>query len=111
MSGVEEWRPQGQQEEIKKLRAQVELLSTQQGAEKSPEESSEPARRRSGLDEGCRLEVEEEVQSKKKLDEQRRNLQRQMRDIDKLSFMEPAVRTAQKREVCVSVARGRKEKE
>ena len=41
----------------------------------------------------------------------RRNLQRQMRDIDKLSFMEPAVRTAQKREVCVSVARGRKEKE
>ena len=43
--------------------AQVELLSKQQGAEKSPEESSELARRGSDLDDGCQMEVEEEVQS------------------------------------------------
>ena len=71
-SGREEWRPQGQQEEI---RAQVDLHSKQQGAGKSPEEPIEPARSGSDLDEGCRMEVEEEVQSKKKLDEQRRILQ------------------------------------
>ena len=34
-SGGEEWRPQGQPEEIMKLRAQVELLGEQQGAGKS----------------------------------------------------------------------------
>ena len=63
---------------------------------KSPEELSDSASRGSDLDEGCRMEVEEEVQSEKKLGEQRRNLQREMRDIDKLTFMEPAVREAQK---------------
>ena len=36
--GREGWRPQDQQEEIKKLRAQFELVSKQQGAGKSPEE-------------------------------------------------------------------------
>ena len=46
-----------EQEEMKRLRAQVELLSKQQGTEKSPEEPGEPARRGSGLEEGCRLEV------------------------------------------------------
>ena len=95
-------RPQGQQEEIKRLRAQFELLSKQRKAVKSLEESSESARRGSDLDEGSRMEVEEEVQSKKKLDEQRRNLQRQMRDIDKLTFLKPAVREAEKEKfVCL----------
>ena len=61
---AEEWRPQGQQEEIKRLRAQVELLSKQQGAE-SLEEPSKQARRGSDLEEGCLMEVEEEVQSTK----------------------------------------------
>ena len=47
------------------------------------------------------MEVEEEGQSKNKLDEQRRNLQMQMRDIDKLTFMEPAVGEAQtQRSLC-----------
>ena len=101
LSGGEEWIPQGHREEIKKLRAQIELLSKQQGAGKSPEEPSEPARRGSDLDEGCRVEVEEEVQSKKKLDEKERNLQRQMRDIDKLTFMEPASERPRKRSLCV----------
>ena len=100
-SGREEWRPRGHQKEIKKLRAQFELHS-KQGAGKSPEEPSEPARIGCGMDEGCRMEVEEEMQSRKKLDEQRRNMQRQMRDIDKLTFMEPAVREVQKEKfVCL----------
>ena len=68
-------------------------------------------RRGSGLHVGCRMEVEEETQSEKKIDEQRKNLQRQLRDIGKFTFMEPAVREAQKREVYVSAARCRKEKD
>ena len=51
-SGGEEWRLQGQHEEIKKLRAQVELFSKQQGAGTSPEEPSEPARARGADDNG-----------------------------------------------------------
>ena len=56
-----EERKSQEQEEIKRLRAQVELLSKQQGTEKSPEEPCEPARRGSGLEEGCKMEVVEET--------------------------------------------------
>ena len=110
-SAGEEWRPQGQKEEIKKLRAQVELLSEQQGAGKSLEEPSELAWRGSDLDEGCWMEVEEEVQSQNKLDEDIRNLQRQMRDIGKITFCGACGQRSPKREVEVSVARSRKEKD
>ena len=60
LSGGEEWKSK-EQEEIKRLRAQVELLSKQQGTVKSPEEPGEPARRGSGLEEVCKMEFEEET--------------------------------------------------
>ena len=80
-SGREEWKSQ-EQEEIKRLRAQVELLSKQQGTEKSPEEPGEPAR--SGRD--C----------EKKSEEQKKSLQRQLRDIEKFASMDPVFRERQK---------------
>ena len=70
-SGGEEWKSQ-EQEEIKRLRAQVELLSKR----KIPEEPGEPARRGSGLEEGCKMECEEETDYKKKLDEQKKSQER-----------------------------------
>ena len=93
-SGAEEWKSQ-EQEEIKRLRAQVELLSRQHGAEQSPQEPRELARRGSGL-EGCRMEFEEETEYKKKLDEQKKSLQRQEREIGKFANMDPVVRNHQK---------------
>ena len=53
-SGGEDWKSQ-EQEEVKRLRVQVELLSKQQGQGKSPEEPGEPAKRGSGMEEGCKI--------------------------------------------------------
>ena len=72
-SSGEEKRPRYQEEEIEKLRAQVELLRKQQRVEKGPEAQGEPTRRGSGLEEDCKMEVEEEIDCKKKLDEQRKS--------------------------------------
>ena len=94
-SGGEEWKSQGQQEEIKRLRAQVELLSKQQGMGKSPEEPGEPARRGS-LEDGCKMEFDEETDCKKKLEEQKKSLQRRLRDIEKFASMDPVFRDRQK---------------
>ena len=64
-SGGEEWKSQ-EQEEIKWLRVQVELLSKQQGTGKSPKEPGEPSRRGSGLEEGCSREFDEGTYCKEK---------------------------------------------
>ena len=91
-SGREEWKSQ-EQEEIKRLRAQVELLSRQQGAVKSPEEPGEPARRgRWNLEEGCKMEFDRGD----KLEEQKKSLRRQLREIEKFANMDPAFRNKQK---------------
>ena len=55
----------------------------------------EPTRRGSGLEEDCQMEVEEETDCKKKLDEQRKSLQNQLRDIEKFMDMEPMVLDSQ----------------
>ena len=90
-SGGEECKSH-EQEEIKRLRAQVELLSKQQGMRKTPEESGELARRGSGSEEGCKMEFEEEADCKKKLEEQKKSLQRQLRDIENFASMDPFFR-------------------
>ena len=56
----------------------------------------EPARRGSGLEEGCKMEFEEETDCKKKLEEQQKSLQRQLRDIEKFASMDPVFRDRQK---------------
>ena len=78
------------------MRAQVELLSKQQGAGKSREEPGELARTGSGLEEGCKMEFDEETEYKKQLDEQKNSLQRQLREIEKFANMDPVFRDKQK---------------
>ena len=89
-SGGEEWKSE-EQEEIKRLRAQVELLRKQQGEMKSPEEPGEPARKGGGTEEGCKMDFEGEADCQKKLEEQR-----QLREIEKLPNMSLALRDKQK---------------
>ena len=98
-------RPRDQEEEIEKLRAQVELLRKQQSAEKGPEAQGETTRRGRGLEEDCKMEVEEEIDCKKKLDEWRKRMQKQLRDIEKFTDMEPMFWDSQKEKVEGSVTR------
>ena len=81
---------------INRLRAQVELLSKQQGTEKSLEEPGELARRGSGLEDGWKTEFDEETDCKKKLNEHKKSLRRQRREIDKFASMDLVLRDRQK---------------
>ena len=55
----------GQEEELKKFRAQVELFSKQQGVWHGPDAQGAPTRRGSGLEEDSKMEVEEAMDCKK----------------------------------------------
>ena len=83
-SGGEEKRSRDQEEEIKQLRGEGAG-----GAGRADE-------RRSGLEEDCKMECEEDIDCKKKLDERRKSLQKQLRDIEKFTDMEPLFRDSQK---------------
>ena len=72
------------------------LLRKQQRVEKGPEAQEEPTRGGSGLEEDCKMEFEEDIDCKKKLDERRKSLQKQLRDIVKFTDMEPLFRDSQK---------------
>ena len=63
---------------------------------KGRETQREPTRRGSGLEEDCKMEVEEETDCTKKLDEQKKSLQRQLRVIEKFTDMDPVLRDRQK---------------
>ena len=80
-SGGEEKKSRVQEAEIKELRAQVEQLRRQQRGEAGHEGQCDPTRIETCLEEDWNMDVEEEVENKKKLDEQRRTLQKQMRDL------------------------------
>ena len=88
---VIEWR-RGQEvqssgAESKELQAQVEQLRRQQRGEPGQEGRGDPARRESGLEEDWNMDIEEEVENKKKLDEHWRRLQKQPRDLGKCTCM------------------------
>ena len=51
------------------------------------------------------MEVDEEVDSKKKLDERKKKLQKQLRDIEKLTDMEQRLVDEQKEELTAGAAR------
>ena len=70
-------------------------LSCSEGTGKSPEEPGEPARRGSGLEDGCKMEFDEETDCKKKLEERKKSLRRQLRDIEKFASMDPVYRDRQ----------------
>ena len=80
--------------DIQGLRAQVELLSKPQGV--WPDQDARgPRRRGSGLEEDCKIEVEEETDCKNKLNERKKSLQRQLRDIKKFASTDPVFRDRQ----------------
>ena len=54
--------------------AQVELFSKRQSVRKGQEARGVQTRRGSGLQEDCKMEIEEETNCKKKLDEQKKKL-------------------------------------
>ena len=67
--------------------------------EAEQEGQSGPARRESGLEEDCGVEVEEEFENgenKRNLDEQRKRLQKELRDIGKLSFIPQEIQSGLK---------------
>ena len=74
----------------------MELLSKQQKWGKGPKTQGEQTRRGSGLEEDCKMDIEEETNCKKKLDERKKHLQRQLRDIEKLADMEQVLRDRHK---------------
>ena len=78
------------------LRAQVEQLQRQQRVEKVQGVQGESTRRESGLEEDWNMEVAEEVDNKKKLDEQRKRLQKELREIEKFSDMDQRFGDGQK---------------
>ena len=78
------------------MRAKVELFSKQQRWGKGPETDGEPTRRGIGLEKDCKVEFEEGSDCKKRLDERKKHLQRQLRDIENLTDMEPMLRDRQK---------------
>ena len=89
-SGKEDKKSKTQEAEIKELRAQVEQLRRQQRGEAGQEGEGDPARRESGLEEDWNKDCEEPVENRKELDEQRRTLQTQLRDLEKFELVPPA---------------------
>ena len=74
-----------QEAEIKELRAQIKQLRKQQRGEAGQERQGDPARRESGLEADWSMDCGEEVQNRKKLDEQRGMPQRQLRELEKFT--------------------------
>ena len=78
-------KPRDPEAEHRDLRAQVDQLMRQQKVEKGQGR----AKGEGGLDEDWKMEVDEEVQRKKMLDEQRKRLQKQIREIEKFTNVDP----------------------
>ena len=82
----------------KELRAQVEHYRKQSGGEAQGGQGLSP-RRESGMEEECRMDVEVEIESRKKLDEQRKTLQKELRDVEKLSCVSKEVQDSRKNDL------------
>ena len=74
----------------------MEQLRKQQRVEKGEQAQGDSTRRESGFEDDWNMEVEEEVDNKKKVDERRKRLQKQLREIDKFSDLDEMLRDAQK---------------
>ena len=68
--------------------------------EKRQEVQGEPARE-SGLEDDWKMEVDEEIDSKKKLDEQRKRLQKQVREFEKFTDMDQPRTTTSSTDICM----------
>ena len=83
--------------ENKELQARLEALG-KKGGEGAQGGQSLPSRRESGLEEEWRvdMDIEDEIESSKKLDEQERKLQKELRDVEKLSCIPKEVQDSLK---------------
>ena len=84
--GEEDMRNKSLEAESKELRARIEALEKKEG-EGVQGRARLPSRRESDLAEEWRVEMdlEDEAESRKKLDQQKRKLQKELRDIEKFS--------------------------
>ena len=83
-SGEETRKAKSQEAKIKELRAKLEHYEKKDG-EGAQGGQGLPRRRESGMVEEWEMDVEDENESRKKLDDQRRKLQKDLRDVEKLS--------------------------
>ena len=82
--GEEDGKSKSQEAEIKELRAKVEHYQKQNG-EGAQGGQGIPPSRESGLEEEWTMDFEDEIESRKMLDEQKKKLQKYLRDVTKLS--------------------------
>ena len=85
-SGEEDRRAKNLEAENKEFRARIEALEKEEG-EGVQGGQGLPSRRESGLEEERRMEMdfEDEAERRKKMDEEGRKLQKELRDIEKFS--------------------------
>ena len=76
-SGEEDKKAKSQEAEMKALHAQIEHRRNQNGGDAQGRQGL-PSRRESGMEEEWRMDVEDEIESRKKLDEQRKKLQKDL---------------------------------
>ena len=84
-SGEEDRKTQCLEAENKELRARIDAMEKKEGVQGGPEY---PLKRRRGLGRCCEVtEVEDEAESRKKLDGQKKKMQKEPREVDRLSFV------------------------
>ena len=83
---------------IKELRAQIEHYRKRSGGEAQGGQGL-PPRRESGMEEEVGMDFEDEIESRKKLDEQRKKLQKELRDVEKLSCVSKEVQDSLKNDL------------
>ena len=93
-SGGEDRWSGGQEEELKKLRAQVALPRQQHGVWDGQDAQGALTRGGSGLDEDSKMGGRDGLQEK--VYQQKKSLQRQLRDIEKFASMDPVFCDRQK---------------
>ena len=91
-TGSSTWEEDGKSKSLeaenKELRARLEALEKKEG-EGAQGGQGLPSRRESGMEEEWRMDMDfgDEIESRKKLDEQKRKLQKELRDIEKFSHV------------------------
>ena len=85
-SGEEDRKARSLEAENKELRARIDALEKKEGVQGGP---SIPSGEGGDSEDvwGEFMEVEDETESRKKLDEQKKKLQKELRDVDRLSFV------------------------
>ena len=76
---------------------QFSIIGRQSGGEEQGGQGLPPRRER-GMEEVCGMDVEDEIESRKKLDEQKRKLQ-ELRDVEKLSSVSKEVQDSLKNDL------------